>query len=132
MWGEVWSVIGFGVSEYTLVFRRGGGHVAGRAPRGWAVVRPVSAHLPTSGRAGSAKPGERTEEIFVVPICSTLALDHGSYERFLQGSGVLDGALRVLSEVSLRDDETVDTTRKEIQALVMAAEVQYIVEGITA
>ena len=132
MWGEVWSLVGFGVSEYTLVFRRGGGQTAGRAPRGWTVVRPVAAQLPTARRSNATKPGARTDELFVVPICSTLALDHGAYERFLQGSGVLDGALRLLAAVSLRDEETVETARKEIQALVMAAEVQFIVEGMSA
>ncbi len=125
-------MVGFGVSEYTLVFRRGGGQATGRAPRGWTVVRPVSAHLPMSRRSGSARPAGRTDEIFVVPLCSTLALDSGAYERFLQGSGVLDGALQLLTVVSLRDEEAVDTARKEIQALVMAAEVQYIVEGMSA
>jgi hypothetical protein len=95
-------------------------------------VRPVSAHRPNARRSDSAKRGVRTDELFVVPICSTLALDQGTYERFLQESGVLDGALRLLSQVSLRDGEGADTTRKEIQALVMAAEVQYIVEGMSA
>lgn len=85
-----------------------------------------------SRRSGSARPAGRTDEIFVVPLCSTLALDSGAYERFLQGSGVLDGALQLLTVVSLRDEEAVDTARKEIQALVMAAEVQYIVEGMSA
>jgi hypothetical protein len=70
--------------------------------------------------------------VFVVPICSTLGLDKSSYEAFLLSSGILDDALRLLSHTLLRKPNSVDTTRKRIQSLIMAAEVQHIVDGMTA
>ena len=70
--------------------------------------------------------------MLAVPICSTLALDHAEYEWFLNASGVLEDVLRLLQPVTLGDAEAVETARKEIQALVMAAEVQHIVDGMPA
>jgi hypothetical protein len=70
--------------------------------------------------------------VFVVPICSTLGLDKSSYEAFLLSSGILDDALRLLSHMLLRNPNSVDTTRKRIQSLIMAAEVQHIVDAMTA
>ena len=70
--------------------------------------------------------------LLVVPIYSTLALDALAYERFLLSSGVLDAALRVLGHRALSDPFSAETTRKKIQSLVMAAEVQHIVDGMSA
>jgi hypothetical protein len=124
-------VVRFGVSEYTLVFRRDGGRGTGRPLGRWSVARPFAPSALV--RRGAAKlDAVRTEELFVVPICSTLALDPASYERFLSASGVLDEALQILGNLSLAEAERAETARKEIQSIVMAAEVQYIVEGMTA
>lgn len=150
----------FGVSEYTLVFRRvlgqksQAGHVCHAPDRrdggthhaddnddaGWCTVRPgpdVPARRQTQrGKAIGDTPGAAIEggiaEVFIVPLCSTLALDDLSYERFLRQSGVLDDALDLLCMVTLTETDAVETIRKEIQSLVMAAEVQYIVDGMSA
>lgn len=71
-------------------------------------------------------------QVIVVPLCSTLALETVAYERFLMGSGVLPHTLRLLAHVRLSDAHAVETVRRRIQSLVMAAEVQAIVEGLSA
>jgi hypothetical protein len=122
----------FGVSEYTLVFRRvlsrkvGRDETAGR----WMLVRPLH-EIPTRAPGVSAAEFE-VAEVFIVPFCSTLALDDLAYERFLRQSGVLDEALECLHGARLLDALVAETLRKEIQSLVMAAEVQYIVDGMSA
>ena len=128
--------MGYGVSEYTLVFQRvpipTDKNTAFEAYE-WRVVRPAQDVL-ASRRArlhdGGARGG--IAAMLAVPICSTLALDHAEYEWFLNASGVLEEVLRLLQPVTLGDSEAVETARKEIQALVMAAEVQHIVDGMPA
>lgn len=121
----------FGVCEYTLVFRRIRSRTpAARQPHhGWTVVKPSpvgsKAALRPHGTGGVA-------EVFVVPVCSTLALDILSYERFLSQSGVLDRALSRLARAHLSGPRSVETMRKRIQSLVMAAEVQHIVDSMPA
>jgi hypothetical protein len=88
--------------------------------------------LGTSSRRGLREAGVGVDPIFVVPICSTLGLDKSSYEAFLQSCGILDDALRLLSHLLLRNPNSVETTRKRIQSLIMAAEVQRIVDGMSA
>jgi hypothetical protein len=89
----------------------------------------------------SAPPGgglalEGTEremaQVFAVPICSALDLDGADYEQFLVTSGALAEAVNTLGTQTLRTTAVADTTRKEIQALVMAAEVQHIVDQLSA
>ena len=70
--------------------------------------------------------------MFAVPICSALALDGPVYEGFLSASGVLDEILALLERTSVRSSDDAEMARKEIQALVMAAEVQHIVERMPA
>lgn len=126
--------MGYGISEYTIVFRRGA-REGERAGRTWTVVRPaphkrrvsyVSSHpahlVATVGVA----------QVFVVPICSALALDGDAYAAFLSSSGVLDDALRLLARMQLTNKRSVETTRRQIHSLVMAAEVQHIVDGMSA
>lgn len=126
--------VGFGVNEYTLVFKRAS---EGRVKRGghrWEVLRPTPRRYST--RRGHAEReralGLGVPHLLVVPIYSTLALDALAYERFLLSSGVLDAALRVLGHRALSDPFSAETTRKKIQSLVMAAEVQHIVDGMSA
>ena len=133
--GEV--LVEYGVSEYTLVFRRVKTKKNGRSGRFWVVARPSHGHVSLS-TLGMARRGLRESSsagvapVFVVPICSTLGLDKSSYEAFLLSSGILDDALRLLSRLLLRNPNSVETTRKRIQSLIMAAEVQHIVDGMTA
>ncbi len=76
--------------------------------------------------------GSGVSQVFVVPIYSALALDGIAYERFLTQSGVLDEAVSVLSGLSLNHPQSAETARKQIQSLIMAAEVQHIVDGMPA
>lgn len=126
----------FDVSEYTLVFRRVFGRKADGAatPDRWTIVRPML-DLPTRNALAPAhEPAIDGEiaEVLIVPLCSTLALDDLSYERFLRQSGVLGDVLDLLGVVSFAEPDSVETMRKEVHSLVMAAEVQYIVDGMSA
>jgi hypothetical protein len=116
------------MTEYTLVFRRAV-DVPGRrsaARRAWAVARPaISAPLAFGPVAASTQPA--IAQVFAVPICSALALDGADYERFLVESGALSLSVNLLGSLALRTPVAMDIARKEIQALVMAAEVQHIV-----
>jgi hypothetical protein len=71
-------------------------------------------------------------QMLAVPICSALALEGIAYERFLLRSGVLDDALLLLAGLTLPGSLALETVRKQIQSLVMAAEVRHIVDGMSA
>ncbi|HEY1391225.1 MAG TPA: hypothetical protein VGF38_21995 [Ktedonobacterales bacterium] len=128
----------FLVTEYTLVFRRIGGRRPdfSRPYNGWTIARPGLAPLALDVAADAdAVNGRQSGEIaqvVVVPLCSTLALEPLAYEHFLMASGVLPHTLRLLAHVRLTDARAVETVRRRIQSLVMAAEVQAIIEGISA
>lgn len=126
--GEVWVSVGYGVSEYTLVFQRGAGRKIDKASRAWVVVRPMPERRTQARHAQTSD----VAEVFAVPICSALALDSAAYERFLSTSGVLADIVAMLARSSVRSLEDAEMARKEIQALVMAAEVQHIVERMSA
>ena len=135
----------FGVCEYTLVFRRVLSHerppgqvaddnaVDDSSRSAWQIVRPMLDRSARRSSQLSAIPlNGDIAEVLIVPFCSTLALDDLSYECFLRQSGVLGDALDLLDTVTLQVPESVETARKEILSLVMAAEVQYIVDGMIA
>ena len=121
--------MGFGVSEYTLVFRSCGRGKGCQATEQWTVVRPIQ-YVQT--RMARERTVEQTPiaRVFAVPICSALALEGVAYEQFLTRSGVLQDSLRLLSEAPLDDEVAVETARRRIQSLVMAAEVDSIVSGM--
>ncbi|WIG58097.1 MAG: hypothetical protein OJF49_000842 [Ktedonobacterales bacterium] len=126
----------FGVCEYTLVFRRAIEYRGARAAkRTWEVARP---HLGQQRPHSTARKTKRTPvarevaQMLVVPVYSTLALDPLSYEHFLKESGVLSEALALLARLTLKDAAAVETTRRQIHSLVMAAEVQHIVDRMSA
>ena len=135
---EGYAQVAFLVTEYTLVFRRVGGRRPdfSRPYNGWTLARPGFAALtPTPDTATDTVNGLQSGEIaqvVVVPLCSTLALEPLAYEQFLTASGVLPHTLRLLAHVRLTDSRAVETVRKRIQSLVMAAEVQAIIEGLSA
>ena len=117
----------FGVSEYTLVFRRA--LIAGdEAKAAWMVTRPSGRHMTAESSFGQ----HDVTALFVAPIYSTLALDDVSYEQFLWQSGALDGALALLGLLDLGQPEAAETARREIASLVIAAEVRHIVDGMSA
>ena len=119
----------FGVPEYTLVFRhtlrQRAGDEAARAI--WTVARPIT--QPSQRVDG---PPRDVSQVFAVPICSTLALDHASYEQFLMRSGALTRALRVLNRLTFAQPQTAENARKQIQSIVMAEEVNHIVRRLSA
>jgi len=119
----------FGVSEYTLVFRRAL-DAGDEATAAWMVARPSGhgRHVTTD----SALSQHDVTALFVAPICSTLALDDVSYEQFLWQSGALDGALALLALLDLSQPEAAETARREIASLIIAAEVRHIVDGMSA
>jgi hypothetical protein len=94
-------------------------------------VLDISTHGTQTPASDLTRDGD-VAEVFIVPLYSTLALDDLSYERFLRQSGVLDDALDLLASMSFAEADAVETIRKEIHSLVMAAEVQYIVDGMSA
>lgn len=121
----------FGVSEYTLVFRRvlhaqpDLSSVAG----GWIVTRP--ALMPCPGVPVPPAAGE-VEQVLTVRICSTLAMEDAAYERFLIGSGLPRAALRLVARMRLDDPRSVEMTRRKIQSLVMRVEVRHIADALSA
>ena len=130
----------FLVTEYTLVFRRIGGRRPdfSRPYNGWTLARPGLAPLAlgvapdTDADAVNGRQSGEIAQVVVVPLCSTLALEPLAYEHFLMASGVLPHTLRLLAHIRLTDARAVETVRRRIQSLVMAAEVQAIIEGLSA
>jgi hypothetical protein len=123
------------MTEYTLVFRRATTQTPGARTRGraWTIARPAT---PGASEAGAAEgePIAATDppQLFLVPICSALGLDGVAYELFLLQSGVLEQAVRRLGILALKRPGAIVTARKQVQALVMAAEVQHIVARMSA
>lgn len=124
--------MGYGISEYTLVFQRVPVQSDTGATYEWHVVRPAQDALASKRIRTQIAGAEGIAAMLAVPICSALALDSAAYEWFLNASGVLEDVLRLLQPVTLGDGEAVETARKEIQSLVMAAEVQHIVDRMPA
>lgn len=123
----------FGVSEYTLVFRRMLDEKTGQREHVWTIVRPVQYARTPAVRTSAVDESESgVSPVFAVPICSALALEGVAYEQFLNRSGALHEALELLARLRLTDAHAAETTRKEIQSLVMAAEVRHIVDGMPA
>ncbi|MGH2518070.1 MAG: hypothetical protein ACRDHP_20700 [Ktedonobacterales bacterium] len=124
--------MGYGISEYTLVFQRVPIPTDNGLVHEWRVVRPAQDALASKRLQLRHVSAQGIAAMLAVPICSALALDCAAYEWFLNASGVLEDVLRLLQPVTLGDSEAVETARKEIQALVMAAEVQHIVDRMPA
>ena len=128
-----WASFVFGVFQYTLVFRQtDGGHTKG-AQNAWSVIRPAAfARATPSGSMVRADGGAGPAHMFAVPICSALALEGSAYEHFLIASGALEDALGVLTQLDPASPTSVETARRQIQSLVMAAEVRHIVDSMPA
>ena len=121
----------FAVREYILVFRRASAAERAGSRPAWSVVRPRYSLAPSASTRQTT--GRRQPALLlVVPVCSTLALDTLAYESFLRSSGALDDALDLLAGVAIADFTAVETARRRIHSLVMAAEVQHIVERLSA
>lgn len=126
-------MVAFGVSQYTLVFRQRVDETNDETRTTWVVVRPavVARNAPTYPPARANGEGG-VAQMFAAPICSVLSLEGGAYEHFLLSSGILDDALSVLVELDPTDPSSVETARRQIQSLVMAAEVRHIVDSMPA
>jgi hypothetical protein len=74
----------------------------------------------------------RVEEIFVVPVCSILALTPQAYLDFLRRVGALRRAARLVATANLRraDAEAAETLRREVRAILTAAEVDLLTPPI--
>jgi hypothetical protein len=130
------------MTEYTLVFRRTVGQRPRARARAWTVARPAiggpdesvggeTARETVAAREPSATTA-KLAQLFVVPICSALGLDGVAYEHFLLESGALGAAVAVLNASPFALPVEVETARKEVQALVMEAEVQHIIDRVSA
>lgn len=133
----------FGVTEYAIVFRRAlrkrTGRTGQRSTRAvWTVARPFMrtgadiAELAAAADASTGADANTVAQVFVVPIYSTLSLDTRAYERFLTQSGALNRALRALNGLTFAQPQTAENARKQIQSIVMAAEVNHIVRKMSA
>ena len=121
------------MTEYTLVFRRAVARHAHSPAHGrrWIVTRPAIATMAAGHESATDRAGE-VAQVFVVPICSALGLDGVAYEHFLLECGVLRDACALLGRANMTRQESAETARKEVQALVMAAEVQHIIDRMSA
>lgn len=127
-------MVAFGVSQYTLVFRQRVDETNEVAGTTWVVVRPTvfARNAQTTYPPARAGGESGVAQMFAAPICSVLSLDGGAYEHFLLSSGILDDALSVLVDLDPTDPSSVETTRRQIQSVVMAAEVRHIVDSMPA
>jgi hypothetical protein len=125
------TTVVFGVSEYTLVFRRVFRPRPGTSDpaRGWVIARPMQTACPEL--PAPAGEGE-VEQLLTVRIYSTLAMEDAAYERFLLESGALPAALRLVARVRLKNAQSVEMTRRGVQSLVMEAEVRHIADTLSA
>jgi hypothetical protein len=104
----------------------------------WTVARPFTrcgadiAELAAAADASTGVDANMVAQVFVVPIYSTLSLDTRAYERFLTQSGALNRALRALNGLTFAQPQTAENARKQIQSIVMAAEVNHIVRKMSA
>jgi hypothetical protein len=71
-------------------------------------------------------------EIFVVPVCSILSTTPHAYLEFLEKVGALRRAARKVATANLRraDAETAETLRREVRAILTAAEVDLLTPPI--
>ncbi len=111
-----------GLTEHTLVF------VQELSPEDSApAVTGVNWEVRASGQ-GDKKNGA-FRRIFVVPVCSAFSLDAASYHRFLDESGVIEQARGLLEEADLHTVDGASIARKKVQACVVAAEVESILDS---
>ncbi|HZC05078.1 MAG TPA: hypothetical protein VE338_05495 [Ktedonobacterales bacterium] len=124
----------FGVTEYAIVFRRALRQRNGQrsARPVWSVVRPFTRSGADDLTDLTSESATSVAQVFIVPICSTLALDTRAYEKFLTQSGALNRALRALNGLTFAQPQTAENARKQVQSIVMAAEVNHIVRKMSA
>lgn len=111
-----------GLTEHTLVFVQDlSGEENAPASTG------VNWEVRTSGQ--SDRKSSAWQRIFVVPVCSAFSLDATSYYRFLHESGAIEQARGLLEEADLHTADGASIARKKVQACIVAAEVESILDG---
>ncbi len=111
-----------GLTEHTLVFVQ-----ALSSPVERAASTGVSWEVRASEQ--SDKKSGVLQRIFVVPVCSALSLDAANYHRFLHESGAIEQARGLLEEADLHTVDGAIIARKKVQACIVAAEVESILDG---
>ena len=111
-----------GLTEHTLVF------VQDLFPED---SFPASTGVNWEVRASEQSDKKRCalQRIFVVPVCSAFSLDAASYHRFLYESGAIEQARGLLEEADLQTVDGAIIARKKVQACIVAAEVESILDG---
>lgn len=111
-----------GLTEHTLVFVQ-----ELSAEQSLAASTGVNWEVRVSGQRD--KKNGPVQRIFVVPICSAFSLDATSYHDFLQDSGAIKQARGLLEEADLQTMDGVSIARKRVQACIVAAEVESILDS---
>lgn len=75
--------------------------------------------------------GRMLDEIFVVPVCSIFAATPSTYVEFLQQAGALERASRIVAAADLRRPRSAEIARREVRAIVTAAEVEALTPGVS-
>jgi hypothetical protein len=85
-------------------------------------------------RAGWADtlPKNTIDEIFVVPVYSLFATSPAAYLDFLHRVGALDRAAEIVRAANLRRPEAAETARREVRAILTAAEVDLLLPPLPA
>jgi hypothetical protein len=111
-----------GLTEHTLVFVQ--------------EIAPEESDPAATGVRWEVRTSEHTDKksalvqrIFIVPVCSAFSLDAASYHRFLDESGTLAQVCGLLEEADFHTDDAAIITRKKIQACIVAAEVDSILDS---
>ncbi len=109
------------LTEHTLVFVQ-------TLPE--ANKRPADTGVSWEVRHPEQKDQKKTglQRLFVVPVCSAFSLDTTSYHRFLEESGALEQVRTLLAESDLHTADGAALTRKKVQACIIAAEVDSILD----
>jgi hypothetical protein len=114
--------VSMGLTEHTLVFVQ-----ELSAEDSFAASTGVNWEVRASEQ--SDKRGSALQRIFVVPICSAFSLDAASYHRFLHESGAIEQARGLLEEADLHTVDGAIIARKKVQACIVAAEVESILDS---
>jgi|SRR5579859_1411210 len=111
-----------GLTEHTLVFVQELPD-AGSEPVGTGVGWEVRTSEQNGKKSGAL------QRIFIVPVCSAFSLDAASYHHFLHANGALEEARSLLEEANLQTVDGAITARKKVQACIIAAEVESILDS---
>ena len=111
-----------GLTEHTLVFVQDLSD-----EESFPATTGVNWEVRTSGQHD--KKGSALQRIFIVPVCSAFSLDATSYHRFLHESGAIEQARGLLEGADLHTVDGATIARKQVQACIVAAEVESILDG---